>query len=997
MHEAWEPLEAIVLPPEESVPKEEFKKLQKLKEVNVGSRPYVFAEFFAGMGGFSEGVKFVAADRVKVEATLDGYAGEWNILEENDYQRALGLCENELDHGHFAPPCRTLTMARRSDEHGEVPVLRSEERPEGWGDDDTKQANEMIVRMVTLCLRLMARGATFSIENPWRSFIWLLKVMQRLMRAKGAELLCLHQCAYGASSRKETGILTTAPWMKLVRRLCHETRPHLHATTLAGKAWDYVEDRWVWRTSLAAEYPCGLCLAWAKALVCWLNSSLGKKWVEQRTYVKVGKWNNVLVRKADLEGEKLGKEKEAKQTAKQVREEENKKAVGGLRNPRSAVTKSEKLRKLGRRLRTVIDSCYSLKEVEAMNADITCGASKELVLQARRKLCQEFGVEPKSSGLQPMLWRRILESAEDADAVVLPKWMEEGFPLGIKGQIENTGIFPSAEEDSAAVEASRMEGWLQGDADGSATNYSSYAEAGEPAEELLTQMVEADRTEVFQSWQEVQQRVGSEAKLTRLACITKTKENGEVKYRLVVDCRRSGVNGLSSVRERVILPKMTDFVKSAHHLLTVVDPHSMDEMELFSADFKDAFHMLPLRQDERQYVVYKNGKGQYHVAKVVVFGLSAGPLLWGRLASAAMRLAQATAIDGEIAMACYVDDPLLAVMGATAEQRLWSFCRCTLLWQSLGLEMSWKKSSRGKMVQWIGFEVKLTGPRNGDIQVKMAEAKRQKLLKVFQEMSDYGGMIPLRLLQYSTGVIAWASSVMTMSRPWLAMLYAAATRHQTPKKPSTRERKGLVFLKQVEHAIRWMNALVQEADALRPGLQHTFKWRPDAPVFLIQTDACPTGMGGFLMQGGRYVAYWHDKVSPEDLALLQATAGDPSYQSEWELLAVWISLEVFKKWLTTPESSPRVILRTDNTAAIQAAMEYRAKSPIMMQLAAEISIQVELMQLLPLQAEHVPGILNDLADKLSRLAPGEEAPAALREAVQLTPLKRHRSNFRAWP
>lgn len=40
------------------------------------------------------------------------------------------------------------------------------------------------------------------------------------------------------------------------------------------------------------------------------------------------------------------------------------------------------------------------------------------------------------------------------------------------------------------------------------------------------------------------------------------------------------------------------------------------------------------------------------------------------------------------------------------------------------------------------------------------------------------GMIPLRLLTYATGVIGWASSVMPTTRPWLAMLCAAATQHK---------------------------------------------------------------------------------------------------------------------------------------------------------------------------------------------------------------------------
>lgn len=100
---------------------------------------------------------------------------------EEDYKVATDLCATEIDHGHFARPCRTLTRARRSDEFGRVPVLRSDEHPEGWGSPQAEQANEVISRMVVLCLLLHNRGATFSIENPENSYLWLLKTMQRLI------------------------------------------------------------------------------------------------------------------------------------------------------------------------------------------------------------------------------------------------------------------------------------------------------------------------------------------------------------------------------------------------------------------------------------------------------------------------------------------------------------------------------------------------------------------------------------------------------------------------------------------------------------------------------------------------------------------------------------------------------------------------------------------------------------------------------------------------
>ena len=232
---------------------------------------------------------------------------------------------------------------------------------------------------------------------------------------------------------------------------------------------------------------------------------------------------------------------------------------------------------------------------------------------------------------------------------------------------------------------------------------------------------------------------------------------------------------------------------------------------------------------------------------------------------------------------------------------------------------------------------------------------------------------------------------MPISRPWLAMLWAALTR--SPQRETTRQRKGLIFVKQVEHALRWF---VRELDNASPGLQCTFLWRPNADTILIQTDACPVGMGGFISIGGRIAGYWHDTVSDADCSLLGATRDDPAFQSEWELLAVWVSIETFLK-IFEKFSAIKIFLRTDNTATIQAAMEFRAGSPVMAQLAAEVSLQLAIHQLLPIYAQHVPGILNDLADRLSRMTSDDQVPEQLMQCQRFEPVQRTVETFRAWP
>ncbi len=305
----------------------------------------------------------------------------------------------------------------------------------------------------------------------------------------------------------------------------------------------------------------------------------------------------------------------------------------------------------------------------------------------------------------------------DFDAVFLPDWIKDGFPLGIKHPIENAGIFPSTESVSEAVLESKLDGHLMGDADGSSTNYVSFDDSIEHAQALLDQLVAEGRSESFFDWGDVVKLFGPEATLTRLACVVMVKESGELKYRLVVDSRRSGVNGL------------TDVAGAIRRLLVKNDGWAHQQLELISVDFRDAFHTCPLRQDECQFVVCKDSYGSFHVSRVVQFGLSPGPLLWARLASAAMRLGL-SAIEASVCT--YVDDPLIAVMGRSKAERTKMFFVYVAVWLSLGVQISWKKADRGNLIHWIGSELQLHD--GGDLTVRLTDSKRQKFLETMEEI-----------------------------------------------------------------------------------------------------------------------------------------------------------------------------------------------------------------------------------------------------------------------
>ena len=72
--------------------------------------------------------------------------------------------------------------------------------------------------------------------------------------------------------------------------------------------------------------------------------------------------------------------------------------------------------------------------------------------------------------------------------------------------------------------------------------------------------------DVFDSWDEVIKR-WPEAKASKVAILVKERPDGSVKSRLIIDLLRSGVNGDVVLPERVILPRLKDYVEGIVDLL----------------------------------------------------------------------------------------------------------------------------------------------------------------------------------------------------------------------------------------------------------------------------------------------------------------------------------------------------------------------------------------------------------------------------------------------
>ena len=165
-------------------------------------------------------------------------------------------------------------------------------------------------------------------------------------------------------------------------------------------------------------------------------------------------------------------------------------------------------------------------------------------------------------------------------------------------------------------------------------------------------------------------------------------DHGKVNHRVIQDLLRNHVNEAARVLERQVLPRGIDHVRD---LAWLSRRGGLSEVEVLVLDFKDAFLSIPLHEDERKYNVSvltggvrrdrdpvyagEPESGTCIVWKVLGFGGRPNPLVYSRVASFAMRTAQAickadkSPAGSAMRSQLYVDDPTVVVWGHSREHR----------------------------------------------------------------------------------------------------------------------------------------------------------------------------------------------------------------------------------------------------------------------------------------------------------------------------------------
>ena len=218
---------------------------------------------------------------------------------------------------------------------------------------------------------------------------------------------------------------------------------------------------------------------------------------------------------------------------------------------------------------------------------------------------------------------------------------------------------------------------------------------------------------------------------------------------------------------------------------------------------------------------------------------------------------------------------------------------------------------------------------------------------------------------------------------------ASSATHSASSSSSARPRGGasgravlsagtvMVPTARVAHSLEWIREFARgRSGAVSRTYTGEQLKRPVSVV--ITTDASPWGYGGFVMFKTKCVGHFYQAITAEDIKRFGIVVGEAKYQALVENLALLIAVRLWACFWSGQRLA--IGLRSDSMAALMAWKKERSRVPAINAITREVSLDLADGLYTVDALEHIPGVLNQWADILSRqFAPGNSAkiPAEL--------------------
>ena len=917
---------------------------------------------------------------------------------------------------HLAPPCSTFSRARDRSARTRV---RTRGRPGGIAPvpQFVKDANKVATEAYDLALQAAHDWkAWVSMENPASSYLWIY-LGEDHAQDEDCKDVVLSACRFGAPFKKPTRLRCWNWHPEELSKTCVLSEGRFSCGRSKSEGHEVLEFGGR-STSTAASYWPGLTVEWAKA-------------IKNRTTIPdttEAAWESV-----NLTGEGKVKRHTARGdtnvSSKEARDAEDAASTAGCRNPakvqgaqdnggqKASVTddRAKVLRaprsfgllvwqvvgdwpelrevmktveavirrtrlKLGASVQDLTD-CFGSDPIKPPPSDELVGEFVKVLAETWNMSEQEaFETHPATTWRHNLV-REVVRRSEDPD-VFIADWLRFGAPMGLEGRIEPGGHFPRQASDTEITleELSML--------DRCGRNHPSFdelhGEAVSPAVSLVEEHLNNGHARLFADQASAEQWLGCEVFPAPMGNVTKVKGD-KVKHRLIQDLRRNHVNRAVALPERQVLPRPID-----HAVDVAILSHNKkadDELACMVLDFANAFMQIPLAQEEMKYNCAsvpqglsrtrspldeaEPASGSFVVWRVLGFGGRPNPLVYSRVASFAMRSAQAlfptscsTRAKGRGQL--YVDDPIVVVTGQAKEVR--AALDVWLLWMLiLGVPLAWKKGSitwGTDAHEWIGVVFAVDSP--GVVRVELPKSYLDELLDLLEPFCKMKGHVAMKDAEKLVGKAGRVAHIVPTARPFVAALWGALTASKRAGRGAAKEAPpGRVACRRFATAAAWVRALVRGDPELDFPLQRLVtanrRLRARMSDWVAQFDASPWGGGGVLKYDGQVVEFFATKWHQKDFKNMDVTVGSSRSQTFFEFLTLFMTL-----LLWSSRSGDRALaIVGDNTAALSNAISLKGRGPLLA-VSRELAWQ-RARKGWAFEVGHIPAEENEVADALSRL------------------------------
>ena len=259
----------LLVEPPSSVPDSSAVIGLRSDEGITGDGSFFCLELFSGTAGLTRAVQQYLPDSFGIDHIIKQPKARVISLDlDDEHNQALvrgWIVSPQCFWVHFGIPCGTSSRARDrplSDSHHGPRPFRSSQWPDGLPDlperhlPRLRAANRLYAFMRDTLLALRGSPVLWTVENPWRSYLWDTTYWHAVHDAFEPHYVECHHCMFGGERRKATCFASNSPLILPMGVKCYDAHPH--------KPWLVREGHF--DTALEAEYPTKLCLELARAM-----------------------------------------------------------------------------------------------------------------------------------------------------------------------------------------------------------------------------------------------------------------------------------------------------------------------------------------------------------------------------------------------------------------------------------------------------------------------------------------------------------------------------------------------------------------------------------------------------------------------------------------------------------------------------------------------------------------------------------------------------------